>query len=299
MSAPVPNKMGHPENEMGRQEAAKFLGVTVRTLHNLVKSHALACAYRKGTTRDIVVYQREDLERIKAERLAPSLPKDDTNNLNHVQFRVNDHDYKALKQGAKRHDMSPNSYARSLVNEGLALREELSALRADYLKVTDHLAESQEAQQTLQEQLAQMHRALSITQTTLGTMQTALSTVQTILHAVKDNQEGDFEAVCHAFQKVLQLSGVSDYDAAQWVTTCLKGETTTTKGETTTTTTSSSVSNTSSSVSNTSSSVSNTSSSVSNTSSSASRPASSASHTISSASNTIGATVHQGASTPA
>jgi hypothetical protein len=135
------------------------------------------------------------------------------------------------------------------------LREELSALRADYLKVTDHLAESQEAQQTLQEQLAQMHRALSITHT-------ALDTVQTTLHAVKDNQEGDFEAVCHAFQKVLQLSGVSDYDAAQWVTTCLKGEMTT-------------------------------------ASSSVSRPASSASHTISSASKTIGATVHQGASTPA
>jgi DNA-binding transcriptional MerR regulator len=194
----------NPSQEMGRREAAEFLGVSVRTLSDWIKNKTLPCQYQKGPTRSRVVFQREDVQRLKDARTR-SLSSEPTENSNRIQFRVNDPDYHALEAGAVRHDMSVNVYARSLTLEMLGLREELSALRADYQKTTTALAEAQNHQDVLEAERARLNLALT---------------------HLRDNYEGDFEAICLAFFEVLKLLRIPEAEAQRWVDDCLRGENT-------------------------------------------------------------------------
>lgn len=56
---------------MNKQEAADFLGVSVRTLERHTKASRVAARYEKGKTSDVLVYDREELERFKAELESP------------------------------------------------------------------------------------------------------------------------------------------------------------------------------------------------------------------------------------
>lgn len=57
---------------MNKQEAADFLGVSVRTLERHTKASRVAARYVKGKTSDVLVYDRDELERFKAELESPT-----------------------------------------------------------------------------------------------------------------------------------------------------------------------------------------------------------------------------------
>ena len=52
---------------MNKQEAAQFLGVSVRTLETYVAQNRLAVRYVKGKTRPVADFESGDLERLKTE----------------------------------------------------------------------------------------------------------------------------------------------------------------------------------------------------------------------------------------
>ena len=56
---------------MTKKEAADFLGVSTRTLERNTEKNLIAARYEKGKTSDVLVYDREELERFKAERESP------------------------------------------------------------------------------------------------------------------------------------------------------------------------------------------------------------------------------------
>ena len=56
---------------MNKQEAAEFLGISTRTLERHTKASRVAARYEKGKTSDVLVYDREELERFKAELESP------------------------------------------------------------------------------------------------------------------------------------------------------------------------------------------------------------------------------------
>lgn len=54
--------------KIGREDAAKFLGVSSRTLANYVTAGKLTPAYVKGPTRDVQEFDQGELETLKAEK---------------------------------------------------------------------------------------------------------------------------------------------------------------------------------------------------------------------------------------
>lgn len=56
---------------MTKKEAAEFLGISTRTLERNTEKSLIAARYEKGKTSDVLVYDREELERFKAERESP------------------------------------------------------------------------------------------------------------------------------------------------------------------------------------------------------------------------------------
>lgn len=56
---------------MTKKQAAKFLGVSERTLERYAGQNLLGVRYEKGKTRRVPVYDRADLERFKAEMEKP------------------------------------------------------------------------------------------------------------------------------------------------------------------------------------------------------------------------------------
>lgn len=56
---------------MTKKEAADFLGISTRTLERNTEKSLIAARYEKGKTSDVLVYDREELERFKAERENP------------------------------------------------------------------------------------------------------------------------------------------------------------------------------------------------------------------------------------
>lgn len=57
---------------MTKKEAADFLGVSTRTLERNTEKNLIAGRYEKGKTSDVLVYDRAELERFKAERESPT-----------------------------------------------------------------------------------------------------------------------------------------------------------------------------------------------------------------------------------
>ena len=56
---------------MNKEEAAQFLGVSVRALERYTKQSRISVRYERGRTRPVATYERDDLERLKAELEAP------------------------------------------------------------------------------------------------------------------------------------------------------------------------------------------------------------------------------------
>jgi excisionase family DNA binding protein len=52
---------------MNKQEAATFLGVSMRTLERLTQQGRISARYERGRTRPVPMYDREELERAKPE----------------------------------------------------------------------------------------------------------------------------------------------------------------------------------------------------------------------------------------
>lgn len=52
---------------MTKQEAAEFLGVSLRALERYTAQNRVAVRYEKGKTRSVLVYEESELERFKAE----------------------------------------------------------------------------------------------------------------------------------------------------------------------------------------------------------------------------------------
>jgi excisionase family DNA binding protein len=82
---------------MRKKEAAEFLGVSTRTLERLVKEGRLRARREKGKTRPLVVFDKEDLERLKTAREEEKPPEafgrpNTSQSLGGIGFRL-DHVY--------------------------------------------------------------------------------------------------------------------------------------------------------------------------------------------------------------
>ncbi len=51
---------------MNKQEAANFLGISLRALERHTAEHRVAARYEKGKTRSVLAYDQSELERFKA-----------------------------------------------------------------------------------------------------------------------------------------------------------------------------------------------------------------------------------------
>jgi len=60
---------------MNKQEAATFLGVSVRTLERLTQQGRVGAGYERGRTRPVPVYDRAELERVKPELESKMYPQ--------------------------------------------------------------------------------------------------------------------------------------------------------------------------------------------------------------------------------
>ncbi len=105
---------------MNRTQAAKFLGVSLRSLDRLCANGRLSKGRALLKTRPIVVFDPKELEALKGELTSPrpavteNLPRSDT-----VGFRLDGHYISRLAEESAKHNMSCGEYARTLVIHGL------------------------------------------------------------------------------------------------------------------------------------------------------------------------------------
>ena len=57
---------------MTKQEAAEYIGISARTLERAVKASRIEARYEKGKTSDVLVFDRAEVERYKAEQDSPT-----------------------------------------------------------------------------------------------------------------------------------------------------------------------------------------------------------------------------------
>jgi len=109
---------------MEKQEAAEYLGVSVRTLERLAASGRLTKGRAKGKTSPLVVFDKSELEKLKKELEEarpsevfgrPNTPKP----TDAIGFRLDPYYVKQLEEAGQKHGLSPGEYARRLVIRGL------------------------------------------------------------------------------------------------------------------------------------------------------------------------------------
>lgn len=102
-----------------KAEAAKYLGISVRTLERYTTAQRIPSQLQKGKRRSIRVYREEDLKSLKAELAAerrgrqPEVRSPDA--MRRIGFRLEPVDHERLEELARRARVSPGDYARHLV----------------------------------------------------------------------------------------------------------------------------------------------------------------------------------------
>ncbi|MCW5941812.1 MAG: ribbon-helix-helix protein, CopG family [Fimbriimonadaceae bacterium] len=105
---------------MKRTEAARFLGVSLRTLDRIAASGRLSKGTEAGSTRPFVVYRRDELETLKAElykdrRVIWQRLPNDANLSDSVNFRLDSAYYHQLQELAATEGTSSGVLARRIV----------------------------------------------------------------------------------------------------------------------------------------------------------------------------------------
>ena len=125
---------------MEKKEAAEFLGVSVRTLERMAAQGRLVKGRARRKTRPVVVFDRTQLESLKAE-LETNRPnevfprKNGPRPLDSIGFRLDPFYVGRLATEGKRQGLSAAEMARKLVVQGLEdtavqeVKDELSKLR--------------------------------------------------------------------------------------------------------------------------------------------------------------------------
>lgn len=125
---------------MEKTAAAEFLGVSTRTLERLSKAGRLTAGRARKKTRPVVVYDQQELERLKVElqagrpaevfrRLNTEKPRDA------IGFRLDPFYVQRLTEAGEKEGLSASEFARRLVIRGVEdqaagrMTEEISALR--------------------------------------------------------------------------------------------------------------------------------------------------------------------------
>ncbi len=149
---------------MERLESANFLGVSLSTLDRLASQGRLKKGRAKRKTRPVTVYDRKELESLKAEleAIKPGRAKRQglERQLDTVGFRIDPLYIKRLQLEGETRGMSVGEYARFLVIRSLEdttsqrVAEELTALRKSlsgmfYLILVDQFEASPEEAQAI------------------------------------------------------------------------------------------------------------------------------------------------------
>lgn len=119
---------------MDKEQAADYLGVSVRTLERFAAAGKLTKGRAKGKTRPVVIFDKKEVERLKKElqsarpvevfgRPNTPRPKDA------IGFRLDPFYIKKLEEEGAKRDLGAAEYARRLVVRGLEVGDELGALR--------------------------------------------------------------------------------------------------------------------------------------------------------------------------
>jgi hypothetical protein len=122
------------EAVVNKLEAAKLLGVSVRTLERLCSTGQLKKGRARHKTRPIVVFDKEEILELK-KRMTEGLPEEvfgRPNSLapkNAIGFRLDPYYIKRLEDEGRKHGMSGADYARRLVIRGLEVSDELGSLK--------------------------------------------------------------------------------------------------------------------------------------------------------------------------
>ncbi len=130
---------------MRKEEAAKYLGVSTRTIERLATEGRLRTRREKGKTKPIVVFDDEDLARVKKEREEARPPEvfgrpNTTKPLDSIGFRLDALYVKMLEQQAKSKGISASAMARHLVIQGLE-ESRFERIRDEFLSMRDSLGD--------------------------------------------------------------------------------------------------------------------------------------------------------------
>ena len=119
---------------MNKEQAAEFLGVSIRTLERLVASGRLKAGRALKKTRPVVVFEKADVEALKTE-LDDVRPAEVFRRLNTekkkaaIGFRLDPFYIKKLEEEGAKSGLSSGEYARRLVIRGLDTTNEIQALK--------------------------------------------------------------------------------------------------------------------------------------------------------------------------
>ena len=128
---------------MNKQEAADFLGVSVRALERYVQQGRVGGRYEKGKTRPTLVFDRAELESFKSE-LEQKLYKPVVEPSNPDNAASNDKALASLSENSPTQSESTGFDAFSVVLEALLERQSQQILVPPYHKLLLTLAEAQE-----------------------------------------------------------------------------------------------------------------------------------------------------------
>ena len=126
---------------MTTSEAAKFLGVTPRTLQRYTKEGRLGARQEKGKTRPVTVYDEAEVMALKGKLESSPYAKRTQNvslSTDTITIRLDEHYLTRLADEGTKRGYSAGQYARQLIIQGLEDRhqEALERLRKDVANAT-------------------------------------------------------------------------------------------------------------------------------------------------------------------
>jgi hypothetical protein len=142
---------------MNQQEAATYLGISVRSLQRYVQAERLRVRYESGKTRPVPIYDDQAIEALKA-KLAyrPVFPQSQGKSVSERKqpfgFRLAPQEREDLVRNAQQYGMKPSEYARLLVQSGLedGLQNQISTLQKEIMLLREQVATLENALRQLQ-----------------------------------------------------------------------------------------------------------------------------------------------------
>ena len=153
---------GTESQTLTQKEAARRLGISIRTLQRFVRQGRLTPTYQAGKTRSVPVFDPEEVEALRITLLSrPAYPQTKTSTQRvrkqSFGFRIDPAELKRLSEEASRHSLSVSEYVRTLIQIGLEgeLQQQVIAMNAEIASLKQQIAELEESQRQAQREFTE------------------------------------------------------------------------------------------------------------------------------------------------